>query len=73
MGNVFCGLLPRFDPRLQNKLALFWHETWEGGWDGVGAVVKRALRARLQNPQRRLQDASDVVQFFKGRDVISST
>jgi len=38
----------------------------KGEWDGVSVVVKRALRAeQLHNPQRRLQDASNVVQFLK--------
>ena len=37
----------------------------KGEWDGVGAVIKRALRTeQLVNPQRRLQNVEDCVHFF---------
>ena len=37
----------------------------KGEWDGVGAVVKRALKSEhLLNPHRRLQSAEDCVQFL---------
>jgi hypothetical protein len=36
---------------LQNELVLFWYRGWEGGVDGAGAIVKRALKVnQLQNP-----------------------
>lgn len=38
----------------------------KGEWDGAGAVVKRALRTeQLLNPQRRLQNAADCVDFLE--------
>jgi hypothetical protein len=48
---VFCGSLPRSNLGLQNELVLFWYRGWEGGVDGAGAIVKRALKVnQLQNP-----------------------
>jgi hypothetical protein len=36
-----------------------------GEWDGMGAVVKRALRAeQIKNPGRQLQNARHVVDFL---------
>lgn len=38
----------------------------KGEWDGAGAVVKRALRQeQIQNPNRPLQNAAQVVEFLK--------
>jgi len=37
---VICGSLPKFNLGLQNELALFCYKAWEGGVDGVGAIVK---------------------------------
>jgi len=38
----------------------------KGEWDGVGAVVKRALATnQIQNPLRPLQNAIQVVQFLE--------
>ncbi len=66
MGNVFCGSLPRFDLSLQNELALFWHRTWEGGVGWCKCSCEEGFRTKqLHSPQRRLQDASDVVRFLK--------
>jgi hypothetical protein len=43
-------------------------------WVGAGAIVKRALRTeQLHNPQRKLQDANNVVEFIKKMYVFSNT
>jgi len=48
---IFCGSLPKFNLGLQNELALFWYKAWEGGVDGVGAIVTRVLKVdQLHNP-----------------------
>ncbi len=59
-------MLCRFDIKLQNELALLGTGHGKEEWDGVGAIVKRALKAKqLHNPQKKLQDANNVVEFFK--------
>jgi hypothetical protein len=60
---------------LTSSCKLNWHYFGighgKGEWDGVGVVVKKALRAKqLHNPQGRLQDAIDVVEFM--REAMSS-
>jgi hypothetical protein len=55
---------------LTSSYKLSWHYfgTWhgKGEWDSVGVVVKRALKPKqLRYPQRRLQDAVDVLEFMK--------
>jgi hypothetical protein len=49
--NVFCGFLPNLTLGCKMNWHYFGTRYGKGEWDGVGAVVKRALRAQqLHNP-----------------------